>query len=84
VLEHQRQRDRLLQVLLLWTAITTLVLWLPAVRGAFDGASYQWNNFGVLITIAQWLLLSFAWRPALRPARTARTGHSPQSTTQKQ
>ena len=38
--------DRLLQGLLLWTALTTLVFWLPFVRGLFDGASYQWGGFG--------------------------------------
>ena len=38
--------DRLLQGLLLWTALTTLVFWLPCVRGLFDGTSYQWGGFG--------------------------------------
>lgn len=38
--------DRLLQGLLLWTALTTLVSWLPFVRGLFDGMSYQWGAFG--------------------------------------
>ncbi len=34
--------DRLLIALLVWTSVTTLVFWLPLVRGAFDGAGYQW------------------------------------------
>src|ERR1044072_6355926 len=38
--------DRLLQGLLLWTALTTLVFWLPLVRGLFDGVTYQWGGFG--------------------------------------
>ena len=38
--------DRLLQGLLLWTALATVVFWLPVVRGLFDGASYQWGGFG--------------------------------------
>lgn len=36
----------LLRILLLWTSLTTLVFWLPTVRGAFDGASYEWGAFG--------------------------------------
>ncbi len=38
--------DRLLRGLLLWTALTTMVFWLPFVRGLFDGLSYQWGGFG--------------------------------------
>lgn len=38
--------DRLLQGLLLWTSLTTIVFWLPFVRGAFDGVSYEWGGFG--------------------------------------
>jgi len=38
--------DRLLQGLLLWTALTTLIFWLPSIRGLFDGASYEWGAFG--------------------------------------
>ena len=37
---------RLLKGLLLWTALTTMVFWLPFVRGLFDGESYQWGGFG--------------------------------------
>jgi hypothetical protein len=43
---HTKRWDRLLQWLLLWTALTTIVFWLPALRGLFDGESYAWNNFG--------------------------------------
>src|SRR5690348_10797198 len=38
--------DRFLQGLLLWTSLTTLIFWLPSVRGLFDGASYEWGAFG--------------------------------------
>ncbi len=38
--------DRLLQGLLVWTALTTMVFWLPFVRGLFDGLSYEWGGFG--------------------------------------
>ena len=34
--------DKLLRILLFWTSLTTLVFWLPLIRGAFDGTSYQW------------------------------------------
>lgn len=37
-----RKPDKLLRVLLFWTSLTTLVFWLPLVRGAFDGESYHW------------------------------------------
>ena len=37
---------RFLQWLLLWTALTTLIFWLPSVRGLFDGTSYEWGAFG--------------------------------------
>jgi hypothetical protein len=39
--------DRFLQGLLLWTALTTLIFWLPAVRGLFDGTTYEWGAFGL-------------------------------------
>jgi hypothetical protein len=38
--------DRVLRALLLWTALTTIIFWLPAVRGLFDGATYEWGGFG--------------------------------------
>lgn len=41
-----RASDRLLRALLLWTALTTIIFWLPAVRGLFDGATYEWGGFG--------------------------------------
>lgn len=34
--------DRLLVGLLVWTSLTTLVFWLPLIRGAFDGPGYAW------------------------------------------
>jgi hypothetical protein len=30
-----------------WTALTTLVFWLPVVRGAFEGQSYAWGAFSL-------------------------------------
>ena len=42
-----RQPDRLLRVLLTWTSLTTLVFWLPTVRCAFDGRSYEWGLWGM-------------------------------------
>lgn len=36
----------LLSVLLLWTAVTTVVFRLPTIRGVMDGAAYQWGLFG--------------------------------------
>jgi hypothetical protein len=38
--------SRLLKVLLIWTSLTTVVFWLPAVRGACDGPDYAWGVFG--------------------------------------
>lgn len=41
-----QRRTLLLHILLFWTSLTTLVFWLPTVRGAFDGTSYEWGAFG--------------------------------------
>lgn len=38
--------DRLLRLLLGWTAVTTLPFWLVSVRGAFDGLPYEWSWLG--------------------------------------
>ena len=46
MIENSSRSGRLLQWLLVWTALTTLVFWLPAVRGVCDGDSYRWHNFG--------------------------------------
>lgn len=37
---------RVLRGLLVWTACTTVIFWLPTVRGLFDGASYTWGLGG--------------------------------------
>lgn len=37
---------RPLRWLLVWTSLTTVIFWLPVVRGAFDGPSYSWGLFG--------------------------------------
>lgn len=35
--------DRILKVILIWTMITMLLIWLPLVRGVMDGESYSWG-----------------------------------------
>jgi hypothetical protein len=35
--------DRILKAILIWTALTLLLTWLPLVRGVMDGESYQWG-----------------------------------------
>jgi hypothetical protein len=53
MIEHQDQSDRdrsgpwrpdlLLRILLLWTSLlTSILLWLPLVRGAIEGQAYRW------------------------------------------
>jgi hypothetical protein len=37
--------DRLLRAILIWTAITLIIVWLPFVRGLMDGSTYQWGNY---------------------------------------
>jgi len=37
--------DRLLRAILIWTAVTLVIVWLPFVRGLMDGNAYQWGNF---------------------------------------
>jgi hypothetical protein len=74
-------RERSLRWLLTWTALTTIIFWLPTVRGAFDGPSYRWGLFGfsgngmagawwlpVLGSVAALTARSLAWRGGLRPA----------------
>jgi hypothetical protein len=39
--------DRLLRALLAWTALTTLMFWLPLVRSVMDGESYEWGFMGL-------------------------------------
>ena len=64
-----------LRWLLRWTALTTIVFWLGAVRGAFDGISYQWGLVGfrghgtqgdywfpVVGSVVSLVVLAFAWR----------------------
>ncbi|HJU64519.1 MAG TPA: hypothetical protein VJ596_02530 [Gemmatimonadaceae bacterium] len=74
------QPGRLLRALLLWTALTTVMFWLPAVRGLFDGRSYTWGIGGFggsgldgdywfpLAGVAFALVLQLlGWRGARRP-----------------
>lgn len=37
--------DRLLRSILIWTAITFIIVWLPFVRGLMDGNTYEWGNY---------------------------------------
>lgn len=76
------QPDRLLRVLLTWTSLTTLVFWLPTVRCAFDGRSYEWGLWGMRgaglsgdywfpvlgAALAGWLVTR-GWRGARPPFR---------------
>ena len=77
-----RRPDRLLSLLVIWTTLTTLVFWLPTVRGAFDGNSYAWAVFGfsgkgtqgpywfpLLGSAASITLLFLGWRGAKGPFR---------------
>jgi hypothetical protein len=36
--------DRLLRAILIWTAVTLIIVWLPFVRGLMDGNTYEWGN----------------------------------------
>jgi hypothetical protein len=36
--------DKLLKAILVWTAISLILIWLPLVRGLMDGDTYQWGN----------------------------------------
>lgn len=38
--------DPILRVLLAWTALTTMIFWLPLVRSFLDGDTYEWSFFG--------------------------------------
>ena len=75
--------DKLLRVLLFWTSLTTLVFWLPLIRGAFDGASYHWalaptisgsgmqDSYWVLVAGSSFALIVvfLGWRGARSPFR---------------
>ena len=39
--------DPVLRLLLAWTALTTLVFWLPFVRTLMDGPTYEWGLAGL-------------------------------------
>jgi hypothetical protein len=37
--------DGILKALLIWSAVTFITFWLPAMRGLMDGATYEWSSF---------------------------------------
>lgn len=39
--------DRMMRFALFWFTLTTVIFWLPTVRGAFDGDSYVWGLLGL-------------------------------------
>jgi hypothetical protein len=39
--------DRTVKIVLVWSSLTTLIFWLPAIRGPFDGPSYEWGLMGL-------------------------------------
>ena len=74
--------DRLLRILLNWTSLTTVIFWLPTIRGAFDGPSYEWGLggmrgaglsgdywFPVLGAAAACWLVTRGWRGTRAPFR---------------
>ena len=36
--------EQLLKIVLIFTAVTMLVVWLPLIRGVMDGPSYEWGT----------------------------------------
>ena len=36
--------DGVMRAALGWFSLTTVIFWLPMIRGAFDGVSYQWAS----------------------------------------
>ena len=69
--------SRSLRWLLVWTSVTTVVFWLAAIRGTFDGPSYRWGLVGfggrgtsgdywfpVVMALAALFVVAQAWRRA--------------------
>ncbi len=76
------RKDPLLLVILCWTAIVAFILvWLPLVRGATQGAAYRWaladgiggqgigGDYWLIVVAAAFVfaLLNLGWRGAPRP-----------------
>lgn len=73
--------SRLLKVLLIWSAVTFIIFWLPTVRGVLDGPTYQWVGlfgfrgagtagdywFPVLASTLAITFLALGWRGARPP-----------------
>jgi hypothetical protein len=36
--------DRTLKLILIWISVIFLIAWLPMIRGAFDGSTYEWRT----------------------------------------
>ena len=80
--------DRLLKALLVCSALTFIIFWLPAVRGLFDGASYAWGSpfgfrgngtagdywFPVVASAAAIAFLYLGWRGARMPIHALLVG----------
>lgn len=62
------QPDRLLRLLLAWTSIVFLTAWLPFLRGAFDGPSYEWGTSYWGIPFRGSGVRGDYWLPALKTA----------------
>lgn len=77
-----RRHDPLLRAILLWTALLAgILVWLPLVRGATQGAAYRWEladgiggrgihgDYWLLLVAAVFVftLLYLGWRGARRP-----------------
>ena len=79
-----RTARRIHVLLMSWLTLLFLTAWLPLVRGAMDGSSYEWGGgqdandvVGVLLTLLGWFLLSAGlglWRlPRHQQLATAAT-----------
>ena len=73
--------DLLLRILLLWTSVLTMTVWLPFVRASIEGQAYQWTWAGGIggrgLSGAYWVLplsvvlvlglFYFGWRGGRQP-----------------
>lgn len=59
---------RLLRILLWWTSVTFLTGWLPLIRGAFDGPSYEWGTSYFGYSFSGTGVAGDYWLPAVKVA----------------